>query len=191
MRTIKLRKWMLDAGLVLSHARTWPSRACISDMAGLTRKGQSVATTVAPKGRMTKPLHTPYSIGDTIRLLVADTGSEGRCPRKGDVGQIRKMYPSDSRDGDKTFLVFDVYWVDYGGIFTACPSDDDFESVARSVYNARRAAKKLALKSRRLANAGADLTEISVAIDQIAKTSEANTAWLRRQLNTLNMRGGA
>jgi hypothetical protein len=150
-----------------------------------------MATTVAPKGRMTRPLHTPYSIGDTIRLLVENTGSEGRHPRKGDVGRIRRMYPACPSDGDETFLTFDVAWVDFGDVWSVAPVDEGFEPVARSVYDARRAAKKLARKARVLADSGADLTSLGATLERIAKKTEENVTWLRRMLNTLDTKGGA
>ena len=65
-----------------------------------------------PRGRMTKPLVTPYRVGDRV-MLTADNGLDelqgrARIPRPGERGTIRRISISDPDDGDATFLVFDV-----------------------------------------------------------------------------------
>ena len=79
--------------------------------------GAVMGTTVEPTGRMTKPLHTPYSVGDTVRLMIEDDESEKVRVRLGDVGKIRRIRPAAPGDGDNTFLIFDVQWVDAGCIW--------------------------------------------------------------------------
>jgi hypothetical protein len=34
---------------------------------------------------------------------------------------IRRIFASDPNDGDKTFLVCDVQWLDYGGVLSVLP----------------------------------------------------------------------
>ena len=72
-----------------------------------------MATIKWPRGRMTKPLTTPYEIGDRVRLVADETGSEALL-RGGDVGPIRRIFISCPEDGDVTFLVFDVEWEIFG-----------------------------------------------------------------------------
>jgi len=134
---------------------------------------------------MTKPLTTPYSVGDTVRCTRRD-GSV----KAGDVGVIRRIFISDPQDGDQTFLLCDVDWLGYGGVCSALPNDhEDFKSgiapAPPSVYTARRLAKRVAAQAKKLANDGADLTPIISSLDLAAEAIEANTAWLRRRLGEL------
>jgi hypothetical protein len=66
-----------------------------------------MATTLGPEGRMTRPLTTPYTVGDRVTSLVHEHQTEG-CVRRGEVGTIRRIVISDSGDGDETFLMFYV-----------------------------------------------------------------------------------
>src|SRR5467141_25519 len=114
------------------------------DQLRLKKGDRDMGTTVESAGRMTKPLHTPYSVGDTVRLVIEDDGSEEVRVRLGDVGRIRRIRPAAPGDGDHTFLVFDIQWVDAGCIWPSGPGRGDgpseIEPVARPVYTARRAA---------------------------------------------------
>lgn len=57
---------------------------------------------------MTRPLTTPYHIGDRVRMLErTDDDEAGRC-RKGEVGTIQSIFIAAPNDGDETFLLFDV-----------------------------------------------------------------------------------
>jgi hypothetical protein len=66
-----------------------------------------MATIVEPEGRMTKPLTTPYHVGDRVMLLVTERQAEGRV-RVGDLGTVEEIIISDPNDGDGTFLMFYV-----------------------------------------------------------------------------------
>jgi hypothetical protein len=56
---------------------------------------------------MTRPLTTPYHIGDRVVILLDDVQRRGRAV-VGDVGTIRRLVISDPNDGDETFLMFYV-----------------------------------------------------------------------------------
>jgi len=87
-----------------------------------------MATIKKPRGRMTKPLLTPYEVGDVV-LLVSSLKAHERgffrnpvtnevrtCPRYGDIGVIERVWIDRvSADGKNPFLVFIVRWSDYGG----------------------------------------------------------------------------
>lgn len=64
-------------------------------------------TILKAKGRMTKNLETPYSIGDRVVALVKQHQRDGRM-RAGEIGTIREISISDPRDGDATFPIFYV-----------------------------------------------------------------------------------
>jgi hypothetical protein len=83
----------------------------------LTQEDTTVATIKGPRGRMTKPLTTPYEVGDRVRLVADETWSEGLLSA-GDVGPIRRIFISCPNDGDETFLLFDVEWEIFGGRMT-------------------------------------------------------------------------
>jgi hypothetical protein len=132
-----------------------------------------------PKGRMTKPLATPYEVGDRVRLIlplnpVNEPGEPvdrdiaevvafslrlhgiapdaRRQPVVGDVGVIRRIRVADANDGDKTFVMHDVKWLRAGRV-------------------------------------------IPVGLDEIApvarKRPSKGEAWLQRQLATLNIKEDA
>src|SRR5258708_4908309 len=84
-----------------------------------------MGTTVGPEGRMTKPLVTPYAVGDVVMLTVTSATLQDGCephvtPETGDTGVIREIelaYPEEGdagvdAEGDDTgaFLMFDVEW---------------------------------------------------------------------------------
>src|SRR5262249_15532019 len=103
---------------------------------------------------------------------------------------------SDPNDGDRTFVVCVVQWLDYGGVRSVLPdargeSPADIEPAPQSVYAARRLAKRVTVRARKLADAGADLTPLVAALEQIEQTTDANAAWLRRQLDGLSNSDGA
>jgi hypothetical protein len=83
----------------------------------LTQEDTTMATIKGPRGRMTKPLTTPYEVGDRVRLVADETWSEGLLSA-GDVGPIRRIFISCPNDGDETFLLFDVEWEIFGGRMT-------------------------------------------------------------------------
>jgi len=60
-----------------------------------------MATTLGPEGRMTRPLTTPYNVGDSVTSLIHDH-QNGGCVRVGEVGTIRRIIISDPNDGDET-----------------------------------------------------------------------------------------
>ena len=66
-----------------------------------------MATTLGPEGRMTRPLITPYNVGDRVAMLRTEEQTDGRC-RRGDVGTIREIIISAPNDGDDTFPMFFV-----------------------------------------------------------------------------------
>ena len=66
-----------------------------------------MATTLGPRGRMTKPLTTPYNVGDSVVSLTCEKQRDG-CVCVGDVGTIRRIIISCPNDGDATFLMFYV-----------------------------------------------------------------------------------
>jgi hypothetical protein len=70
-----------------------------------------MATTLGPD-RMTRPLTTPYHVGDVVVLTRDDHDYDG--PQPGDVGVIQEIFISYPNDGDDTFLMFDVLWTTYG-----------------------------------------------------------------------------
>ena len=49
-----------------------------------------MATVLPPRGKMTKPLITPYEVGDTVRMVDLSDAIEEAAPRLGDVGTIVK-----------------------------------------------------------------------------------------------------
>jgi len=84
-----------------------------------------MATIKKPRGRMTKPLATPYEVDDVVLLTRSDheggqytgfTGDRRYVPRVGDVGTIKRIFISDPNDVD-TFLMFDVKWSGYGDTY--------------------------------------------------------------------------
>jgi hypothetical protein len=84
-----------------------------------------MATIKKPRGRMTKPLVTPYEVDDVVLLVRSDhedgqyigfSGDQRYVPHVGDVGVIKRIFISDSNDVD-TFLMFDVRWSDYGDTY--------------------------------------------------------------------------
>jgi len=66
-----------------------------------------MATILLPKGRMTRPLTTPYSVGDRVTSLVNENQRHGRV-RIGEGGAIARVIISDPGDGDATFPMFYV-----------------------------------------------------------------------------------
>jgi hypothetical protein len=91
-----------------------------------------VATIKRPRGRMTKPLVTPYEVGDVVLFRQAwfgddygkETGSYigshgDRClvPRVGDIGVIEQIVVANDCDGDDANLLFKVQWSDFGSYY--------------------------------------------------------------------------
>jgi hypothetical protein len=56
---------------------------------------------------MTRPLTTPYNVGDRVTSLVHEHQTHG-CVRVGEVGTIKRIIISAPNDGDATFLMFYV-----------------------------------------------------------------------------------
>jgi hypothetical protein len=154
-----------------------------------------MATICGPKGRMTKPLVTPFAVGDVVTLTAdLDDGNDaGPFPHVGDVGVIRRIYISAPGDGDDTFLMFDVHWAGFGQVYPVgnVGTAVQFAPADQSRYIARLAAKKLAGRIRDLATGGADLGPLESAVETITAKTASDTAWLRQQLNRLNERGGS
>ena len=81
-------------------------------------------TIKGPEGRMTKPLATPFNVGDVVELIAKQTcgcsserhvGKNGLYhPRVGEVGVLRRIIVSAPEDGDETFLVFGVRFAEWG-----------------------------------------------------------------------------
>jgi hypothetical protein len=81
-------------------------------------------TVKGPEGRMTKPLVTPYAVGDVVMLTVTSATLQDGCephvtPETGDTGVIREIELVDPEEGDAgvdaegdigAFLMFDVEW---------------------------------------------------------------------------------
>jgi hypothetical protein len=66
-----------------------------------------MATTLGPKGRMTKALITPHNVGYRVVSLVDEHQTDG-CIHVGEIGTIRRVIISCPNDGDETFLMFYV-----------------------------------------------------------------------------------
>jgi len=69
--------------------------------------------TLKPRGKMTRPLMTMYSVGDHIMLTRDVTWADmepERGPQVGDTGTIKQVLVADPNDGDDTFLLFRVRW---------------------------------------------------------------------------------
>jgi hypothetical protein len=97
-----------------------------------------MATIKAPKGRMTRPLATPYEVGDVVALSMPLDGAASAAdaemthtlafalqlhgvrakpmPQVGDIGVVRRIWIADPNDGDETFLAHDVKWQRIGRI---------------------------------------------------------------------------
>jgi hypothetical protein len=94
-----------------------------------------MATIKRPRGRMTKPLATPYEVGDVVQLMKPYTRESeppvdpvvanavafalslhgirmkpAVQPRVGDLGVIHKILIADPNEGNDTFLVLLVKW---------------------------------------------------------------------------------
>ena len=121
-------------------------------------------TTKGPKGNMTRPLTTPYDVGDIVRLTTVQDETIWRgknrawAPRVGDTGVIRKVIISDPEDGDDTILMFWVKFSEWGR--TTLVGEPEFALVAKNE------------------------TELPAA-----GATSADEAWLRQQLDGLGRSG--
>jgi hypothetical protein len=102
-----------------------------------------MATTLGPEGRMTRPLTTPYNVGDRVTSLVHDHQKHG-CVRVGEVGTITRIIISAPRDGDETFLMFYVK-VPHGTVLLH-PREFAPTTEAKAHLRARRQLKTLSTK---------------------------------------------
>ena len=144
-----------------------------------------MATVLQPRGRMTKPLATPYEVGDTVRLamdlgpddesetdpaeraqdaawVASICGPARSLPNVGDVGVIRRIYVNDPKDGDDAFVCHGVMWPSVRRIINV--GTDEISLDRRGKSKPRKACARP--KNRREAD-----------------------AWLRRQLATLTVGG--
>jgi hypothetical protein len=134
--------------------------------------GEAMATTIRPRGKMTKPLTTPYDVGDVVMLTTNDDPDDPDSmtienPRfqAGDVGIIRKIELSDGdgSDGNATFLMFDVMWFNAGRRMLV--GADEMKPAARAdAYRARAFEKR---------------------VQRSERPSRRAEIWLRKQFNAL------
>ena len=128
-----------------------------------------MATTLPRRGKMTRPLTTPYSVGDVVVLTANDPDNSDSMTidddrfLAGDVGTIRRIFNADPKAGDAGWIMFDVLWLNAGRLMPV--GESEIKPAGRT--NPYRARAFEARTQHRLSRKG--------------------EAWLRRQLGTLNV----